>query len=392
MTDDGRWNGHVESPALTGSAVITLTEDAIVFDGAGKSFSVPYAEIDGFSVQNYRLLIKAESYSVSISQMGRETEALHEKLWDAYNARTLQAFFIQGAPMFEAAGEYRYMDEGGRAAGVCKIKLYENCLCILPPSSEGRRIPLCFMSAPETVNYMIRMTLDTGAWYEVIRLGDKTARLYELIAQNLTKLHERAVKSVRAVDGTLTASQASDIAWLMPDGAAALMSALNGAAPSFPAAVEARIATSRAAESYGYFKEICPAESVGVGIKTGLSWSEQASDIVWVTAIREQAGGGCVAAVELALGEEDAAATYIYRFTGDRTVYFKRLNHAIEAVDFHREVISIPEAALKQEKNDLYAMAVKRTAALRFLRACFAGRAIHRSPEAWRSQIDGWMK
>jgi hypothetical protein len=391
MTNDGRWNGYVESVAFTGDAVIALTEDSIVFDRGGKSLVVPYADIDLFKVENFGLLINTETYSVMISRMGRDTDVLYEQLWEAYNARTLKAFFIQSPPMFEATGEFRYSDEAGQASGAAKIKLFDNCLCILPPSSQGRRIPLCFMAAPQMTNFFIRMTLDTGEWYEVIRLGDRTKRLLDLINANLSKIHDNAVAAVKAIDGSLNTRQSSDIAWLVPDGAAAQTLALEKIAPSFVKASEVRIALSRAADTYSYFKEICGLSGLYTGIKTGLSWTEEGADIVWVTAVIEKDNGG-TAAVELALGEEDSAATYIYKFKGDQTGFFKRLNHAMEAVSFHREVISMPDNELKLAANDLNAMAVKRTAALRFLRACFAGRAIHRTADSWKKSIDDWMK
>jgi hypothetical protein len=396
MTNDGRFNGVVQSVHFSGDAVITLEEDAIVFDRAGKSFVLPYGDIDGFSVQNYRLLINAETYSVIVSQMGRDTDVLCEKLWDAYNARTLKAFFIQDAPRFEAEGEYSYSDDGGQSRGVAKIKLYDNCLCILPPSSDARRVPLCFMSEPVITNFAIKMTLDTGETYEVLRLGDRTQRLFELIKENMMKLHNNAVATVKTIDGSLNARQASEIAWLVPDGAAAPTAALNKIAPSFVKASEARIVLSRASDTYAYFKEICSPDSLYAGIKTGLSETEEAADIIWVTAIKVKDSAG-TAAVELALPEEDSAATYIYKFGGDKiacdqTSFFKRLNHAMEAVSFRREVISMPDTELKHEQNALYAMSVKRTGALRFLRSCFSGRAIHRTLDSWKKIIDDWMK
>lgn len=391
MTNDGRFNGIVQSVGFNGDAVITLEEDAIVFDRAGKSLVIPYADIDGFSVQDYKLLINAETCSVMVSQMGRDADVLCEKLWDAYNARTLKALFVQGSPQFEAQGEYRYSDDGGQSRGIAKIKLYDSCLCILPPSSDARRIPLCFMTEPAMTDFAIKMTLDTGETYEVIRLGDRTKRLFELIQNNMMTIHNNAVATVKAIDGSLNARQASDIAWLVPDGAAAPTAALESIAPSFVRASEARIALSRAADTYAYFREICAPGSLYTGIKTGLSDTEEEADIVWVTAIKEKETGG-TAAVELALPEEDAAATYIYRFKGDQMSFFKRLNHAMEAIAFHREVISMPDAELKLDKNALCAMAVKRTGALRFLRSCFSGRAIHRTLESWKSSIDEWMK
>lgn len=400
MTNDGRFNGIVQSVNFNGDAVIFLAEDSVVFDKSGESFVVPYADIESFSVQNYRLLINTETFSLVVSQMGRDTDVLYEKLWDAYNARTLKAFFVQGDPQFNARGEYKYSDDSGHSQGVAKIKLYENCLCILPPSSDARRIPLCFMAEPVMMNFMIRMTLDTGETYEVIRLGDHTKRLFELINNNIMTIHNNAVAAVKSIDGTLNARQSSDIAWLVPDGAAAQMAELNNIAPSFITASEARVAASRAADTYNFFKEICPTENLYTGIKNGLSWMEKENDIIWITAIKDKAEGG-VAAVELALSEEDSAATYIYKFGGDiiageifacdQATFFKRLNHAMEAINFHREVIAISEAELKLETNALYAMAIKRTAALRFLRSCFAGRVIHRTLESWKNRILEWM-
>jgi hypothetical protein len=64
----------------------------------------------------------------------------------------------------------------------------------------------------------------------------------------------------------------------------------------------------------------------------------------------------------------------------------------MEAIAFHREVISMPDTELKLTANALYAMAVKRTGALKFLRSCFAGRAIHRTLDSWKSSINDWMK
>lgn len=390
MTNDGRFEGFVESIEFTGDAVITLAEDAILFERAGKSLAVPFSCIDAFSVQNFRLVISAESFSVSVSRMGRDTDVLYQNLWLAYNDRTLKAFFVQEAPMFETEGEYRYDDDAGRSVGIAKIKLFSNCLCILPPDSGARRIPLCFMSEPEMVNFTIKMALDTGENYEVIRLGSNTKRLYELICGNLNKIHENAVAAVKAVDSTLGTRQADAIARLMPDGAAAQSAALAMIAPSFIAATQARIAASRAADTYSCFKEICPPEGIFTGIKTGLSWTEADADIIWVTALKGNDQGG-VAAVELALGETDSAATYIYQFGGEPAAFFKRLNHAMEAIDFHREVIAMPQAELKLDKNDLYYMAVKRTGALRFLRASLAGRAIHRTLASWKGELIKWL-
>ena len=77
-------------------------------------------------------------------------------------------------------------------------------------------------------------------------------------------------------------------------------------------------------------------------------------------------------AVELVTN--DAAATYLYRFD-DRTLFTYRLEEAMEAVGSHREIIFLAGDQLADKP--LYQMAIHRSAAVRFLRSCSAGRIIH---------------
>ena len=82
-------------------------------------------------------------------------------------------------------------------------------------------------------------------------------------------------------------------------------------------------------------------------------------------------GENCCA-VELFTGEK--AATYLYRFRDPQLFRF-RLEEAMEAVGSYREIIFLPEEQLNEKP--LYRMAVHRSAAVRFLRSCSAGRIIH---------------
>ena len=82
-------------------------------------------------------------------------------------------------------------------------------------------------------------------------------------------------------------------------------------------------------------------------------------------------------AVELFTGEK--AATYLYRFE-DRKLFTFRLEEAMEAMGSHREIIFLPEEQLAEKP--LYRMAVHRSTAVRFLRACSDGRIIHNAGHA----------
>jgi hypothetical protein len=118
-------------------------------------------------------------------------------------------------------------------------------------------------------------------------------------------------------------------------------------------------------------------------MKSGLA-GEQEENILWFIA---PSANSSMAAVELALSEDSAAATYLYKIEGSRGDFIRHLNKAMEAIDFKREAISVAEDKLRSAEYNNYYMAVKRTAALRFMRKCFAGRVIHSSPESWEREI-----
>jgi hypothetical protein len=93
---------------------------------------------------------------------------------------------------------------------------------------------------------------------------------------------------------------------------------------------------------------------------------------------------GQYAAVEFA---EADSATFVYRTGGNFTAFARQINRALEAIDWRREVIRLTDAELRKPENADCYMAAKRTAALQFVRANFAGRVIHSSPEAWKRKL-----
>jgi hypothetical protein len=240
----------------------------------------------------------------------------------------------------------------------------------------------------------------------------------------------------------------------MPGGLAAPMGAIRGIAPSFAEALEAKIAKSRAAETYKVFQGISGADNVCVGFRVntlafgnaedgdpggaegesgtengigsgigkmfseamggsggisgfhsslqgaggpiareGESGEEAATDadapppdpyILWIVT-PSPSGDAC--AVEFAGAEDEAAATFVYRFGGSWDAFRMKLGMALEAIDWKREVIRLTDEELRKPEYDLYRMANDRCEALRFVRGCFAGRAIHRTMESWKKQV-----
>ncbi len=400
---EARFEGYLESQGFSGVVAITVTPDALLFAAPLDQIAVPYADIRGFAIDGYALPIDTEFGPLRVSRVGSEIEWLRDKLWEAYNDAVQKALFVDGAPVYQSRGEYRYEDADGRSTGIADIRLFGNCVLILPPNEEARRIPFCFARDLTEEGFALRLTLDTGETYSFEKLGGYVEGFAHQLKTLLTAFRRETQQTVLDLCPSLNAVQASAIARVMPEGAAASMGGLRAISPAFAQAVEKRIAQSRAAEAYAFFRGIYAPDEIFVGLmpwKTrAAAQNETPSDesladareapnhAIFIAAPGPGAQGG-VAAVELAIPGEDAAATFFYRYSGDWEAFRGHLNHAMEAVGFRREVIWIGKEALEKPENAPYRMAIRRTAALRFLRSCFAGRAMHNSADAWRKEVE----
>jgi hypothetical protein len=187
------------------------------------------------------------------------------------------------------------------------------------------------------------------------------------------------------------------------------MGTLAAIAPAFVKAVEEKLAAGRAAMSYKAFGEMSNAARIHVGLRRKTP-EELAAEVEALEAAAQAAAeanpeapaaeieppdpfllwliapspDGQFAAVEFA---EENSATYIYRTGGDFEAFARQLNRALEAIGFRREVIRMSDSDLRKPENADAYMAARRTAALRFVRSCFAGRAIHASPAAWKRKV-----
>jgi hypothetical protein len=308
--------------------------------------------------------------------------------------------------------------------------VYENCVVALPHDLSARRVPLCFTGGIDKGDYALTLKLLTGESYTFAKLGYDTAQFADAVEKQIRALREKSLAAIKELDTSLTAAQASQLAKIMPEGAAAPMGQLAEIAPSFAAALESKLAETRAADSYKAFKELCDPARIWVGFKkndtadsagglpdmgggigsmlgglTGGNPMEALGGIVGGTATADGeepeapppdpyllwlivlSPDGQYAAVEFAVQPGESAATFVYQTCGDFTLFAARLNRALEAISFKREVIRMTDAELRKPENADYYMATKRTASLQFIRANFAGRVIHSSPEAWKRKL-----
>lgn len=363
---------------------LQLGEDGIAVVSPLETAEILYADILSFEISNYKMHIKTQGGSVLFSGLGMKLEPFYGELYAAYNKKTLKSLFISGDTLLETRGEFRFSEDGAVYAGRAVIQVYENCVAVLPPDQNARRIPLCFVEDIKKSGYELTLVLDTGECYSFIRLGYDTEPFERCLTSSIRALREKTAESAKKIDPSLSAAQAAAIAKLIPEGASAPIGALAKIAPSFSAAVLSIVKKSRAGFGYEVFSSLC--DEIWIGFTDKISDGEEEAVLMpWIAA-----AGKDKAAVEFAVTEEESAATFIYNLDG--TDFLKRLNRALEAISFRREPIRLGDEELLLPQNAEYKMAEKRCASLLYVRSRFFGRVIHSSEESWKKNIAEMLK
>lgn len=423
------FEGFVECPLFSEEAKITVGADGLVIAAALDLLPVPYGEIAAFSLADNRVEIQTAACTVTASRMGQNAEWLYQKLYGAYNDAVLKALLVEGAHSFEAEGEYSAEEKTATWQGQTVIRLYEDCLCVLPPSEHARRIPLCFLTGMEKDGFSLTLALATGERYTLQKLGRELDNLERMLTANLRALRERTLAWHKELAPNLGSMQAAMAAKLMPLGTAVPMEKLTAAAPPLATALEEQIQDSRMAQTYPWLRDLRGGSGLTVGAlpppkqekqeqpaMPGMPGTpaapaipgmptvpapaqaeapsgeaaepagpEKPKPILWAIAPDRERK---LAAVELALADDEAAATYLYRVEGGWDAFAKTIDRALEAAGFQRELILMPDEKLNAPEHLEAAMLVRRTPALSLLRRCFAERAIHSSPDRWRRDIE----
>lgn len=404
------FEGYAECPLFSEMCRITIDKEGMAIAGRFHQLPILYGEIQSLEASEFQLRLETAGGQVVFSRMGQELEWLADKLRNAYNDAVVSALLITGKPILTAQGSY-HADEGGKShQGQAEIRLYEDCLCILPPDENARRLPLCFLTGADKEGYSLTLTLSTGERYTLSKMGRELDELDRLLTKQLRALREKTLEWHKKLAPSLGSMQAASAGSLMPLGCAADFGKLKAVAPPLATALEEKLGGSRMAQTWSWLRELCggaglmlgalPAPEKEEGAETLVALPQTAptedteaseevptepAPILWLMASDKEGG---VAAVELALGEGEAAATYLYRIEGGWDDFSLLIDRALEAAAFQREAILLPEDKLALPEHITDAMLVKRTPAIARLRRCFAGRAIHSSFDRWLRDVE----
>ena len=427
--------GTVVSAIINGDADISVTADALKLTSLIDAVNIFWADVVGIEFKDYTLFIRAKKAEYALSKLGQSGEPLYNHVLSAYGDKVRKCMFVSGQPAVKAKGDVLIHEFSPQPLRGVPVEVYDNCVLSLPHDLSARRVPLSFVNGFSDKDFTISLTTMDGRKAEYSKLGYDHAPVSKAAQDGIRALRAKMADQITDLDPRIESEQASQLSRLMPGGLAAPMGLIRGIAPSFAAALETKIAESRAAETYKVFKEISGSDAVCVGFKpeaqsfgneedpssqgveaggigepianamnqsgelpdqssadesgtdesAAESCDEKQGYMLWIAA-PSPAGNSC--AIEFAGADNDAAATFVYRFGEPWDIFRVRLGMALEAIAWKREVIRLSEEEMGKPENDLYRMAEDRNESLRLIRSSFAGRAIHRSLESWKSQVN----
>lgn len=397
------FEGIISSPEIEGEAKFAVDSDGLIIDAVQKRIAIAYADIDSVVFENYSVQVNANGKAYAFSQMGQECEWFCNALKSAYNTKVLESLYVLESPLLESEGQYFYDGIHGKA----DIKVFSDCICILPPNMNARRIPFVFISDIKKGDYSLKLTLNNGECYSFSMLGFDFEPFDRIFNAHIRKQKESNLEFIKTLMPSLGLAESTTASETLSEGIAVKLKNLP---QNLIKTLESKALNSKMSAEYSLLKEICDESSLAVGIslvsdeeweankqalleklfesgseRTELTEKEEDS-VRWIIWAATPSKDGKMAVVEFAFPNE-SAATYLFSLNSEWETFLISLNHAMEASKLHREVFSISDNAIKAEATQAQRILIMRTPAIQQLRKRFLGRVIHRSLESWKKSL-----
>lgn len=370
-----------------------------------------YREIQSLSAADYRINLKFDGETLTLTQLGYHYEDFRRVLIRMRNETLLSDLLMNESLCFTCPeAEYNYLNETGVVhEGHGEVRIYQTGIVVMPESGELFRIPFAEFAQVTAEDY--RITIKTEYREEVVI--HQMGRIYDPFNKALAAAIDQLSAKVRALLEDLfpDASPASirSLIPLMKDGKAVSQSQLNKAFPGGWRILENRLDAAGLKDSIQYLLSLTQGEPYA-GVKRGLM-GDLTGEYLWflipIYSIDPKLPGNAVA-MEAVAGDGSGKATYFFRIKPrniyarglhsdeelieDGRIVIKEINRAMLAINFRREPIYLPEKQLKETVNLRYKTAFQKLASLQRLRELFIGRVIHSSPEKWQKDVLDLLK
>lgn len=356
------------------------------------SMPIRFTEIAAWSAEEYTVtLTLADGAVLELSRLARRFDELVALIKESRRSHFLKALLLEetGETAVET-GAYRLTTPSGTVTGACSIHLQRTSLACFPDIELPFLVPYGSVIATknDSENYGTLLECDDGAELLLFRFARRTDCLAQGIEERREALARRQSSALAGLAPDQGAVALHKAAQLLRDGVPASRQLLDAAVPGVWDALwqfgfneerrcYADILRSRSTGAYVAIKEIAGRSAADDEGRPAALADRQ---LLYLFEIQ----GHCV----IEAPSTDEAATYVFSIEGESARFIRTLCRTLAAVQFRREPLYLPLAALAQPPHDRYAEAVRILPGLRAARTAFCGRAIHRSPESWQQELD----
>jgi hypothetical protein len=369
--------GKFEYDGQTGACQISWdAETCVLTPSAGAPVAFDLGDVDRFAPGEWDLsLTLFTGKTVELRQFGAAFSNMQEELLAAWRDRTVQCLLLED---LEEVARFDAASNGVRG----EVRLYGSNLATLPLGADPVQMRLADVDAVtfDEATYTVVLQAGSGS-LAIAKLAKKTEEFREKLATALDAIRARTADTLHRTFPFLNPDQLRKLVTAMPEGRSVSRDALAAIDAKLP---EALIARAIDEDLKPYFDELRK-RSAGAwhaGFKfTRNDEQEPDAPPLFFWFFLPLAGKDLVA-WEVTTGS--GRATYFFR----SSTPVEQLTRGLALVNFRREPVYLPDSSLAQQPRfHRYAIGTRKLPDLRALRAAYAGRAIHSSPEEWLQQV-----
>lgn len=345
--------------------------------------------------------------TLKLSHLGYHFEDFTRQLCRLRNELLLTDMLMHESLRRSGVGaEFVLGDAEGREAqrGRCEVRLYDTALILLPERGDIIRLTYSDIARAEDEAHVLRIASEYGEVVVLSKMGREHDTLVRSLSEAMTALALKVQAILRELAPGAGPAVLRRAAQLLKEGRAARRADIEALSPDLWAQLVEHLSAAGVREEYDFLTSLGQADQVSIGIKRGLM-GDLTGEYVWFLVpiySEDPARPGNAIVMEASGGEGGGRATYVFRMLS-RAEYARphglaelqaaadrclaSINRCMQAVNFRREPIYLPERRLAEPEYARYRYALRKLPALRELRRLFVGRVAHSTPAQWQGDI-----
>ena len=373
----------------------------------GEVISFSFRDIVEINAKNYKLnILLTSKEKLTISDLGYDYENFLRVLTRLRNEVLLKDLLMhESLKKSDVEASFVHSEEDGKVRkGVCKVRLYETGLVVIPEEGEMFRIPYSDLREISEQRLGLALTTEFGEKLSLSKMGAELDPFKKVLSDINNELQLRVLSSLRELIPSASSTSLRMAARLMKEGRAARRKDVEAIDPKLWAELEKKLDSLGVKEFYDFLKGLSQKDRVCIGVKRGLM-GDLTGEYVWflipIYDIDPKKLGNAVA-MEATSEEGGGKATYFFRLVSRKDYpkfkkledlhkeadkFIQTINRCMLAINFRREPIYLSDERLEEPQYLKYKFAVQKLLSLQTLRKLFIGRVIHATPEQWKRDV-----